>query len=261
MHNMLVRALKRAAEFAVHRHVYEIRDGLARGLKRRGGLGFLARHKPLTVEESFLAQVPLTGCTVYDVGCLEGMYTLFFARAVGPTGHVVGFEPNPANCQAVHDNVVLNGFQNVQVHEFGLGAVSSQTELVIPFGFPGQGTAQDDLQKHYLQSAGTVRIPIRIETLDAVAVPKGLRPPDLMKIDVEGFELQVLQGAQETLRKFKPKLFIELHGLEETERRRNVERILALLSTLGYASPLHVETGRTIDASAEVPYDGHLWYS
>ena len=258
---MLLRALKRAAEFAVHRNVYLIREGLARGLKRRGGLGFLASQKPLTVEESFLTQVPLTGCTVYDVGCLEGMYTLFFARAVGSTGHVVAFEPNPANCKAVNDNVVLNGFQNVQVHEFGLGAVSSQSELVVPFGFPGQGTAREDLQKHYLQSVGTVRVPIRIEALDQVAGPKGLRPPDLVKIDVEGFELEVLQGAQETLRKFKPRLFIELHGLEETERSRNVRRIIELLGTLGYAPPLHVETRRTVDGSAAVPYEGHLWYS
>ena len=257
---MLKTALKRAAAFPFQRNVYLVRDGLARGLKRRGGLGFLASTKPFTVEESFLAQVPLAGCTVYDIGCLEGMYTLFFARAVGSKGRVVAFEPNPANCTAVRDNVELNGFQNVRVHEFGLGAVSSQAELVIPYGFPGQGTAREDLQKHYLQSAGTARVAIRIEPLDQAAGSLALPPPDLMKIDVEGFELQVLQGALETLRNFRPRLFIELHGLEETERTGNVRRIIELLAGLGYAPPIHVETARTVDASA-VPYEGHLWYA
>lgn len=256
---MLLLTLRQAAALPFQNTVYSVRHGLARGLKRRGGLGFLARQKSLTIEEAFLSKLPLSGLTVYDVGSLEGMYTLFFARAVGDSGCVVAFEPNPKNCQAIRDNVALNGFRNVAAHQIGLGARQAQAELVIPFGIPGQGTVRGDLQEHYLQRAGTARVRIRLESLDQFREGHGLRPPDLVKIDVEGMELQVLQGAVETLRRFKPRLFIELHGLEESDRTRNVRELVNLLASIGYQPPLHVETGATVDARSRLPFEGHLW--
>jgi FkbM family methyltransferase len=258
---MLLRALKEAAAVPFHDTVYSIRYGVARGLKRRGGLGFLARHRPLMADERFLSQVPLSGCVVYDVGCLEGLYTLFFARAVGPRGHVVAFEPNPQNCIAIRDNVALNGFANVQLLEIGLGAGPGATDLVIPFGFPGQGTVSTELQTHYLRQAGTKRVSVRIDALDRVAAADALPPPDLIKIDVEGFELQVLEGAVATLRARKPKLFIELHGLEAAQRLDNMRRLVGLLRDIGYRSALHVESGQPVDLASTRPYEGHLWVS
>ena len=257
---MLLTVLKAAAARPFNETVYSIRYGLPRGLKRKGGLGFLARSRPLTVEESFLAQVPLEGRTVYDVGCLDGMYTLFFARAVGPSGRVVAFEPNPRNCETIADNLALNDFTNVDVHDVGLGTRSEVSELVIPFGAPGQGTVNGELQRHYLQQSRTTRVPIRIEPLDTYRHANAIPPPDVIKIDVEGFELQVLEGATSTLEEFKPKLFIELHGLEPSARLQNVRRVIELLGSVGYNAPLHVETGRAVD-SANPPYEGHLWAS
>ena len=256
---MLIRALKEAAALPFHDTVYSIRYGVARGLKRRGGLGFLARSRPLTVEETFLAQVPLSGSTVYDVGCLEGLYTLFFARAVGPRGRVVAFEPNPHNCQIIRDNVALNEFTNVDLHEVGLGTGPGETELVVPFGFPGQGTISGELQEHYLRHRGTQRVPIRIDSLDRLVAANTLPPPDMIKIDVEGFELQVIEGAMATLAAFKPRLFVELHGLDLDKRIANVRRVVDLLWSVGYSDVVHVETGQRLDATSALPYEGHLW--
>jgi FkbM family methyltransferase len=258
---MLLRALKDVVAVPFHGTVYPIKAGLAQGLKRRGGLGFLARRRALTTEESFLSRVPLLGSTVYDVGCLDGMYTLFFARAVGPGGAVVAFEPNPKNCAAIRSNVSLNGFENVRLQEIGLGAAAAQAELIIPDGFPGEGTLDSALQRHYQTHSRTERVTVRIERLDDVVESRRLPPPDVIKIDVEGFELQVLEGAMNTLRDRRPKLFIELHGLEPAARVRNIRRILDLLKGVGYDSPLHVESARTIAELSEPPYEGHLWFA
>lgn len=258
---MILRAVKRIAAKPFEHHTYAVREGLASGLKKRGGLGFLARPRPLSVEEQFLADIPLAGCTVYDVGCLEGMYTLFFARAVGARGRVVAFEPNPANHHAIVRNVELNGFRNVRVYDVGLGAERQDTELAVPYGLPGQGTARTDLKDAYLRQRGTIRVPIRIRALDEMIAAERLPAPDLIKIDVEGFEAPVLRGARQTLRTFKPRLFIELHGLEQGDRMRNVAEILELLSIAGYDAPLHVESGRPLDGPAVTFTEGHLWVS
>src|SRR5688572_5752212 len=75
--------------------VYTVRSGVAKGLKRRGGFGFIPRD--ISREEAFLAAMDFRGKTVFDIGAYEGIYTLFFARAVGAKGRVVTFEPNPVN--------------------------------------------------------------------------------------------------------------------------------------------------------------------
>ena len=78
--------------------VYVVRHGLAKGLKRRGGLGFVPQMGRLSLEETFLEGLDLAGQTVYDIGGYEGVFTLFFARRVGPSGRVV--TPLPAFSRA-----------------------------------------------------------------------------------------------------------------------------------------------------------------
>ncbi|UCF62445.1 MAG: hypothetical protein JSV37_07030, partial [Anaerolineaceae bacterium] len=73
---------------------FRIRKGLAKGLYRRFGFGFKLKFK-LTDEEKFLLGLDFTGKTVYDIGGYIGIHTLFFARAVGESGTVITFEPNP----------------------------------------------------------------------------------------------------------------------------------------------------------------------
>jgi hypothetical protein len=149
----------------------------------------------------------------------------------------------------------------VDVHDVGLGAAAGAAELVIPFGFPGQGTANAELQDHYLHHGKSVRVPIRIETLDERVAACGLPRADLIKIDVEGFELPVLQGAIKTLRAWKPSLFIEMHGLDPQRRVENVRQVVELVRGAGYGRPLHVETGQMIDGASAPPAEGHLWFS
>jgi FkbM family methyltransferase len=258
---ILLTALKSAAEVPFRSAVYPIKHGLARGLKRRGGLGFLARRRPLSPEEQFLDGLDLRGATVYDVGCLDGMYTLFFATRVGPSGHVIAFEPNPANCRAMRANVSVNGFGNVRICDIGLGSGAATGELAVPYGFPGQGTARDDMKHHYFGFPGTLRVPIRLESMDQAIRDRRLPPPDLVKIDVEGFELEVLRGASATLRSARPRVFVELHGLEAADRQRNVRDILCHMRDCGYPPPTHLELGATVSSVTPEIQEGHLWFS
>jgi hypothetical protein len=96
---------------------------------------------------------------------------------------------------------------------------------------------------------------IDLRTLDE---EQGLQRPDLIKVDVEGFELEVLKGAGRTL-ELRPDLFLEMHGADAADKRRRVEAIVQHLWGLGYRNILHVETGVAITPeNSATAAQGHL---
>jgi FkbM family methyltransferase len=230
-------------------HTYTVRHGLAKGLKRKGGLAFLpaalADTSGREAEERFLLGLELEGQTVYDVGGDQGIYTLFFARRVGTAGRVVTFEPNPESHRRIVDNVSLNGFRNVDVRPVGLGEKRDRMAFVFPEGEPARGTADASIQAQILDERAPRRIEIEVNSLDDEIAAHGLPAPDLVKIDVEGLEGQVLRGMRETLRRARPRLFIEIHGAEASDKDENARQVVSILSEEGY-KVLHVETGQEI---------------
>lgn len=228
---------------------YTVRRGAAKGLRRKGGFGWVPEVLwGSSHEHRSLRSLRLEGLTVYDVGAFEGVVTLFLSRAVGDSGHVVAFEPNPTNAARLRENVAINGLENVEVREIALAKEPGTATLAFNPREGGYGT---------LTPAGDREraIEVSVATLDGL-VAGGLAPPSFMKIDVEGLECDVLEGARATLAEHAPRLMIELHGY--ADRRANAERLLGILSPLGYGIE-HVETGRRVTpANVDVALEGHL---
>jgi FkbM family methyltransferase len=257
---MLKDAVLRLVRPAFGSRTYTVRRGLAKGLKRRGGLGFVPRIWPSSVsqEEQFLLSLDLRGQTVYDVGALEGVFTLFFARAVGDTGRVVSFEPNPANYAAIASNVQLNGFNHVQVRQLALGANHGTAELVFPRWDPGLGSLDSDIQVQLRQEVSTRAIQVSLDSIDN-HVDSGLPAPQFVKIDAEGSELAILHGMRSTMGTHKPAVFLEVHGSGRTRKRENAQWIVDFLTEQGYAI-VHVESDSPIKSnSAHLAVEGHLY--
>jgi FkbM family methyltransferase len=230
---------------------YKIRQGVAAGLIRKGGLGFIP--KPLSPEEKFLLDLDWEGQTVYDVGGYEGVFTLFFSKSVGSAGRVFTFEPNPANCQRINENIRLNRLTNVQLLQIGLGAGKGKNQLVFWPDEPARGTINASYQKSLRQKKETACIEIEIDSLDSQIVSNPLPPPDFVKIDVEAAELEVLEGMSRTLNTCRPRLFIEIHSGVD------VKRLTHGLLEKGYRL-LHVESKTFIDsANTHIAYNGHLY--
>jgi len=95
-----------------------MRSGLAKGFKRRFGLGFKPKFN-LTEEETFLINRDFKGMTVYDIGGYVGIHSIFFADAVRENGKVITFEPNPTNFREIAFNLKINNFKNVRVFPLG----------------------------------------------------------------------------------------------------------------------------------------------
>jgi FkbM family methyltransferase len=169
-------------------------------------------------EVALFAQIVKPGMLVVDVGANIGAHTVFFAKAVGPGGRVIAVEPQRILYQMLCGNLSLNAIGNTFAQHAGLGSAPGSI-LVPPLNYGANfnfgGLSLGDFKEGEQ---------VAVTTLDALALP-GCH---LVKIDVEGMEAQVLQGARETLAHHRPILYVE------NDRPEKSAALIALLFELGY---------------------------
>lgn len=98
-----------------------------------------------------------------------------------------------------------------------------------------------------------------MNTLEYYVTTHRLPPPHVVKIDVEGFEYQVLMGMQTILEQHHPSLFIEIHGAYQEQKVANASQIVALLTKYGYTLHQVEQNLAIINENAEMARAGHLW--
>ena len=140
----------------------------------------------------------LDGDIVFDCGAHHGLTALVFSELVGRAGRVVAFEPHPHNVDIIGKNVSLNRRTNISIERCALGS--------------GEGTIwlRNKSNASVAWRPRTRGIRVDLVSLDQYAAQTGVFPT-LIKIDVEGFEAEVLKGARSVLRR-SPKLAIEVHA-------------------------------------------------
>jgi FkbM family methyltransferase len=136
----------------------------------------------------------VSGDVVLDCGAHTGFLSTYFAKIVGPNGHVIAFDPFPQNTDLIEHNAILNGLENISVVQKAVGARIKSLVL------------SQDKQNAIEQEAGNL-VKTYETTIDAYVNFK----PTSLKLDVEGYEVEALIGAQKVL-KTKPRLNIEIHG-------------------------------------------------
>ena len=150
--------------------------------------------------------------TVYDIGANCGQMALFFSRQVGPTGRVVSFEPVPSNVATLRQNLALNNCQNVTVIEAAVAADSEPRTFCFDEAHHTMGTIQGSMVK--LDQWDTT-FEVQCVTLDGLLESGKIPPPQVMKIDVEGAGMEVIQGALNLIREHRPGIYFELHAADQ----------------------------------------------
>ncbi len=169
-----------------------------------------------------------TGDVVYDLGANVGFYSLLGARLAGDEGVVYSFEPLPRNLSYLRKHVAMNRLTNCSVIEAAVADFDGEMTL----------DSSEAPTTAHLSDGGDVAV--RVMRVDSLVERGEIRPPSVMKIDVEGSEMKLLRGAAGTIEKYRPRILLatherELHGecVEFLERRGYRIEMLGELALAG----------------------------
>jgi FkbM family methyltransferase len=185
-------------------------------------------YKPLGPELAWLAETVRSGDIVADVGAHHGYFATLLAHWVGSQGKVFAFECLPENAEITSHNVSLNHLSNVEVVRLAVGGRPGQVVIANHSG----GILFDP-------SVSQKRIAVEMTTLDRFFTDVS---PTMLKIDVEGYEGEVLRGARNCLAR-RPKIALELHCFKFANPEVEVRQIMELLPTAGYRYQVAWEAG------------------
>jgi FkbM family methyltransferase len=168
---------------------------------------------------------------IFDIGANVGYYSLHWAPHMATGGQIHAFEPVPSTFAWLSRNIAVNHFDGViRANNIGLGAAPQTMPIFVP-ELTGSGAASfRDLHP----DETSCEVEVNLETLDRYFSASGLNRLDLIKVDVEGAELLVLQGGRETIAKHRPLIFMELLRKWSKPFGYHPNDVLRLLGEIGY---------------------------
>ncbi len=191
---------------------------------------------------------------IYDIGANIGVFSLFFGKHAK---EVIAFEPFPNNCIALRENIKRNSLDNVRICCTAVSDKNGRAQLYFP------EYADNDTSTTALASLGKVDTPtgvrvtdVAVATIDKAIDEYGLPLPDVIKIDIEGAEYAALVGMQQTLKKSRASLFIEIHPSQIMALGASECELYDLLLEYGYSYKEIKESARW-GGSKKI----HAWFS
>jgi FkbM family methyltransferase len=175
-------------------------------------------------ELEFAGEVARRGGWVFDVGGNVGVFSVSVAQSVAPGARVVAFEPLPGNVARLRENLGRSGLDNVDIVEVAAAASPGEADLL---------SADDSAYSGLVASVEEgrrgriVRVPLA--TIDSVWLERGAPQVSLMKLDIEGGELEALRGATALLERCHPTLMVE------ATTPAHVASLEQLLAPFGYS--------------------------
>ncbi len=194
---------------------------------------FLGRYYEMGVQR-VLDAILMQGDRFVDIGANIGMITLHARSLIGSTGQIDCFEPNPECVERIRRHLQMNSIQNVTIHMCALSDKVGNLNLNLSSEHSGTATLTevDEVKR---------ALPVMVCVGDDLLM-EGPRI-NVMKVDVEGYEMKVLSGLEGTLKKFKPIIITELIDTHLSRAGTSVAAVTERLSILGYA-PLGIGSVR-----------------
>lgn len=206
-------------EDSVQRIPFGLLRGMGMKFKRKYTLSCISGVYEYPIQK-LLKKLLKSGTVFYDVGANVGFFTLLAARLVGQKGEVFAFEPYGPVTEILRENIGINSLNNVTVVPKGVGSNTGVLEFI----------PQGSTMGHFALNAGSLpkqfnsdspSIPVPVVSLDDFV--QDIPAPDVIKIDVEGAELDVLRGAERLLSSGnKPVVIVEL----QTSEIANAARVI-----------------------------------
>jgi FkbM family methyltransferase len=233
--------IRRWSEFRFRPHIIERNHGehtVRLSIQDLFGQGWYGKSHNEWPELDWISQNGIKpGDFVIDCGANNGFTSILFARYAGESGKVIAIEPVPHNVRVIESNLELNSVKNCELLACGAGSSNTTVDMV---DMPNGTMLTDMVAKDKI-----IKVPVR--TLDSIA---NGRRVDFLKIDVEGFELEVIKGAA-TILQGRPKMDIELHVSYYKDKLAETEAIFSLLDLTGYRIFLQMDVDGAIVEQSE----------
>jgi FkbM family methyltransferase len=191
-------------------------------------------HEPLATR--LLLETLKPGMNVVDIGSNIGYYALLEARLVGPQGLIIAIEPMKENARQLIRNIETNGYRNILVHEFAIANRNGTADMHV----------SEKSNWHCLSAVPgpAKKRQVPVSTLDKLLASLRLTRVDLMRMDLEGYEVVAIEGMHWALQMYSPRLLVELHphiiGIQPTVN------YLCFLKNLGYRVEWLIEQERDV---------------
>ncbi|HDH44389.1 MAG TPA: FkbM family methyltransferase [Thermococcus sp.] len=167
---------------------------------------------------------PNKGDVVIDIGAHVGKYSLPAAKLVGENGKVIAIEAHPENFKALQTNILLNGFKNIIA--LNIAAFNQDNKKLLLSGSSDTDfSLKSNLKKNSFE--------VETRTIDSLLREIGVEKVDWVKIDVEGAEVEVLEGMKNVIYNSRPRILIEVW-------RENERRVKELLKCLKRKNVIHI---------------------
>ena len=179
-----------------------------------------------------LERIVRPGMRIFDIGGNIGYYALMELTLLAGSGQLIAVEPVPQNVALLKRNLRLNGYDDVPVVEAAVSNISSKKTFHL--------SRQSNLGTFHPTGAATLTgDTMDVETVTVPMLAERFGPPDLLRMDVEGHEVEILDGMLEDIRKgrYAPTVIFETH-LHQYDEEHDMAAILRRLFALGYGVPL-----------------------
>jgi len=165
---------------------------------------------------------------IVDIGSNIGFYTLFAAKRIN-TGKVIAFEPSPDTFKRLQNNILINNFKNIVANDYAVGKHEGIAEL----------TMCEDSAKCYIEKLNTTSKnhmeKVKVISLDKYISIHSIPKINYLKVDVEGYELDVLMGGIKLLRHNPPELIqLELYNEFLARNKCTVQNVIDFINPLNY---------------------------
>lgn len=176
--------------------------------------------------QSLILSLLSPGDTFIDIGANVGMASLTAARAVGPQGRIVAFEPNPVVASVFARTMAINGLHNVTLHVAAFGEKDGEAKFFVPANNHGEGSLGTDFgERDGVFTDVRVMGPAAIESVGRC---------ELIKIDVEGWETKVVSALAEVIARHQPAIITEVEAQHLLRCGSTVAELIKRLADLGY---------------------------
>ena len=182
-------------------------------------------------ELRFLWRALKPGMTFVDIGAFHGIYSLVAARRLGGQGRAIAFEPSATERRRLKLHLRMNGFRSVRVESFAVGALNTKSEF---FAIVDGDTTRGGLRPP-ASSDRVKQLLIQVVPLDQYLLNDPVHRVDVIKLDVEGGELDVFRGATRMLAETRPIMICEVLDSATRAWRYEAKEIIAALARYDFA--------------------------